>query len=77
MGVSDFPKSACNFDVTHRAVHSNRALTMLVVISHGWVRMMMLQLAGYLTDLSKVGHTHPSMVISLGQIINKRTLEKI
>lgn len=76
MGVSDFPKSSYNFDVTHCAVHSNRALTMLV-ISHGWVRMMMLQLAGYLTDLSKVGHTHPSMVMSLGQIINKRTLEKV
>lgn len=49
---------------------------MPVVISHGWVRMMTLELAGYLTDLSKVGHSHLSLVISLGQIMNKRPLRK-
>lgn len=50
---------------------------MPVVISHGWVRVSMLQLAGYLTDLSKAGHTHPSLVMFLGQIINKRDLGKV
>lgn len=49
---------------------------MPVVMSHGWVRMLTLELAGYLTDLSEVGHTHLSLVMSLGQIMNKRPLRK-
>lgn len=56
MRVAVIPKSACNFDVTHRALHGNRAVDgrsrTPAVISHGWVRMLVPELAGYFTVAS-------------------------